>query len=69
MQLPSQFQIGEDVFFKRYDRDDQKAGQITAVRFTKAKVFYDILDDVSGDVKSNIDSVFVAKELSQTVEN
>lgn len=36
-------------------------GKVVAVRFTKAKVFYDILDDYYGKVFTNVDSSYVNK--------
>lgn len=34
-------------------------GEVIAVRFTKAKVFYDVLDDYYGKVFKNIESSYV----------
>lgn len=36
--------------------DDTMSGTVIAVRFTKAKVFYDILDDYRGVIFDNVDS-------------
>ena len=35
---------------------EQMEGTIVSIRFTKAKVFYDILDDYYGRVFTNVDS-------------
>lgn len=53
MQLPSKLQIDDQVSFFPMEKDcqemqiakDEMCGTITAVRFTKAKVWYEILDD------------------------
>jgi len=36
-------------------------GTVVAVRFTKAKVFYDVIDDYYGKVFTNVDSSYVNK--------
>ena len=56
---PAQFEIGESVSFKTNEEDEERWGSIVKVSFTKAKVFYDILDDYTSTVVENIDSVFV----------
>jgi hypothetical protein len=38
---------------------EEMCGTIVAVRFTKAKVFYDILDDYYCKVFTNVDSSYV----------
>lgn len=38
---------------------EEMYGTVVAVRFTKAKVFYDILDDYYGKVFTNVDSSYV----------
>jgi hypothetical protein len=40
---------------------EEMFGTVVAVRFTKAKVFYDILDDYYGKVFTNVDSSYVNK--------
>jgi hypothetical protein len=40
---------------------EEMDGKVVAVRFTKAKVFYDILDDYYGKVFTNVDSSYVNK--------
>lgn len=57
IQLPSQFQIGEEIEYK-YSRCSAQfnPGRIAAVRFTPAKVFYDILCDIYGTVYRDIPS-------------
>ena len=42
-------------------------GVITAVRFTKAKVFYDIVDDYCGKLFDNVDSIKVG-ETEESIE-
>lgn len=42
-------------------KQEEMEGTIVAVRFTKAKVFYDILDDYYGKVFTNVDSSYVNK--------
>ena len=42
-------------------KQEEMEGIIVAVRFTKAKVFYDILDDYYGKVFTNVDSSYVNK--------
>lgn len=63
----SAFSIGEEVNFKRYQSDIERGGTIASVTFTKAKVFYNILDDVTAEIKNNVDSSFVtpAKEIHE----
>lgn len=38
---------------------DYRMGTIVKVSFSKAKVFYDILDDYYGEIFTNVDSSFV----------
>lgn len=57
--LPSNFQIGDLVEFKQPMIEEWASGQIVAVRFTKAKVFYAIVDDFYGSVFDDIDSIDV----------
>lgn len=56
---PAQFEIGDSVSFKTKEDEDEQFGSIVKVSFTKAKVFYDILDDYSSTVISEVDSAFV----------
>jgi hypothetical protein len=57
--FPAQFEIGEPVSFITAPGDDERWGSVVKVSFTKAKVFYDILDDYTSNVIGNIDSCFV----------
>lgn len=66
MQLPSKFQIGDEVEYSHYSGGSTKWGAISSVKFTKAKVLYDILDDASGRLSKEVDSVFVREMLSKT---
>ena len=51
---PAAYNIGDDVEF-----DNGRTGQIVAVKFTKSKVFYDILDDYDANVYKEIDSALI----------
>ena len=42
-------------------KQEEIYGTVVAVRFTKAKVFYDVLDDYYGKVFTNVDSSYVNK--------
>lgn len=42
-------------------KQEQMYGTVVAVRFTKAKVFYDILNDYYGKVFTNVDSSYVSE--------
>jgi len=67
IEYPSQYEIGDHVRF--YPRakdlirmaisDELRFGKIVAVRFTEAKVFYDILDDYYGEIFKDVDSIDV----------
>ena len=47
---------------KKYDiTQAELVGEIIAVRFTKAKVFYDIVDDYWGYMFKNVDSALISK--------
>lgn len=48
MQLPSKYQIGDEVTYKDYFMNQPKAGVIIAIRFTKATIFYDICHEEGG---------------------
>lgn len=50
----SYFAIGDTVDFNSDALT--MGGIIVAVRFTKAKVFYDIVEDYNGEVIKNVDS-------------
>lgn len=55
--LPSGYQIEDPVSTEEiYD------GEITAVRFTIGKVYYDILDKLTGKVIRDVDSAFVTNQ-------
>lgn len=56
MELPSQFQIGDHVEFLLAQGRIGVWGEVVAIRFTKAKVFYDIIDDTAADIHRDIDS-------------
>lgn len=58
-QFPAQFEIGEPVSFKTSEEDEERWGSVVKVSFTKAKVFYDILDDYTSTVVEFIDSAFI----------
>lgn len=58
-QFPAQFEIDEPVSFKTAEEDSERWGTVVKVSFTKAKVWYDILDDYTATVIEDIDSVFV----------
>lgn len=53
-EFPAQFGIGDDVMW-----GDGGTGKVAKVSFTAAKVFYDILDDYTGEVVQNVDSAEV----------
>jgi hypothetical protein len=57
--FPSQFEIDEPVSFITAPGDDARWGTVVKVSFTKAKVWYDILDDYTATVAEDIDSAFV----------
>lgn len=42
-------------------KQEEMRGIVVGIRFTKAKVFYDILDDYYGKVFANVDSSYVNK--------
>lgn len=58
-QFPAQFEIDEQVSFKTSEEDSERWGTVVKVSFTKAKVWYDILDDYTATVIEDIDSVWV----------
>lgn len=57
MKLPSKFQIGDEVYYEGQDL----RGVIVAIRFTKSKVFYDVLDEYDSSIRRQIDSAFVTE--------
>lgn len=73
-QLESRFGIGEKVEFVPMFRHSQNmgieqeemSGEVIAIRFTKSKVFYDILDDYYAKVFDNVESskVFVIEQIA-----
>jgi hypothetical protein len=62
MLLPSKMQIGDEVEFSPLPPNESWAacptywGEIVAVKFTKAKVLYDIIDDHAANIHREIDS-------------
>jgi len=64
MELPSNFQIGDNCEFipmaKQLSADcisnEPRDGKIVAVRFTEAKIFYDIFDIYYAKIYKNVDS-------------
>jgi len=60
MQLPSKMQIGDEVEFYPIPNVSGDAplywGEVVAVKFTKAKVLYDIIDDHAANIHREIDS-------------
>lgn len=68
-EFPSQFTINEEVTFYPMYRHQQEMGiasdclqgKVVAVRFTEAKVFYDIYNNYWGKIFDNVDSVKIAK--------
>lgn len=69
MQFESKFEINEEVEFVPMFRhvkehgisQEGMDGKIVAVRFTEAKVFYDIYSPYWGKIFDNVDSVKVRK--------
>ena len=67
MEFPSAHSIDDKVDFvptakqadERKITRDYRYGTIVKVSFSKAKVFYDILDDYYGEIFTNVDSSFV----------
>lgn len=65
--FPSQFAIDDCITFipsarqadERKITREERFGTITMVHFSKAKVFYDVLDDYTGEVFEKLDSCFV----------
>ncbi len=81
IKLPSKYQIYDDIEVlipgeelmvntdQHIPNDALISGIVVAVRFTRGKVFYDILNDMSADVFRDIDSNFVIdpKETSRII--
>lgn len=75
MNFESALEIGQEITFIPMERHCEKYsiaknwgyGIITAVKFTKAKVFYDIVDDYWGILFDNVDSINV-NELKIEIE-
>jgi len=70
----SKVTIDDDVLFTPMYRHcqtmgiepEEMYGTVVAVKFTKAKVFYDILDDYYCEVFTNVDSTHVSKVIINT---
>jgi len=66
MNFESRFKIGDEIVFISsklsaiIGTNEPIYGTIVSVKFTKAKVFYDILDDYRGKIYEEIDSINVA---------
>jgi hypothetical protein len=65
--LPAAHGVGDNVQYVTGEGDETRYGTVARVSFTKAKVWYDILDDVMGDVIEEVDSAFVSKIEQQAV--
>jgi len=69
-QFPAAHNIGDFVTFtptakqceERMIEREPRFGSIARVSFSKAKVFYDILDDYFGEIFTDIDSSFIKPE-------
>lgn len=59
--FPAAHGVGDNVQYVTGEGEETRYGTVARVSFTKAKVWYDILDDVMGEVIEEIDSVFVSK--------
>ncbi len=67
MNLPSQSQINDEVTFRPMYRhqqrlgiaDEEMSGKIIAIKFTEAKVFYDIYSPYHGIIFEGVDSIKV----------
>lgn len=72
MELPSKFQINDEVTFRPMFRqqkklgvaDEDTEGRITAIKFTEAKVFYDVYSPFHGRIFREIYSDKVFKNVS-----
>lgn len=68
--FPSAFAIDDEVWFVPSAKQAEERaitrspgmGKIVMVHFSKAKVFYDVLDDYTGEVFAKLDSCFVSKD-------
>jgi hypothetical protein len=67
MKLPSSSQINDDVYFRPMYRhqqtmgiaDETFEGKVMAVKFTEAKIYYDIYSPYHGVIFDGVDSVKV----------
>lgn len=62
--LPSTYQIGDSVSTK-----ELVDGEVFSVRFTTCKVYYDILDKLSGKVIRDIDSIEIIQDTVSPVSD
>lgn len=80
--LPSKFQIGDDIMVTVQECDCANCeiaaasrdvdpetiyGSVVSVRFTRAKVYYDILTDDTSEVLQGIDSAQCSEPYKETV--
>ena len=76
VELPSAYKVDDFVTFipsakqceERCIKREKRWGRVVKVSFTKAKVFYDILDDYYGDIFTMIDSSFIIPEPKLNLE-
>jgi hypothetical protein len=62
IKLTSAYDFDEIVGFKRNENEKEHShGRVVAIRFSKEKVFYDIVDNYYGQIYQNIDSLNVQK--------
>ena len=74
--LESKLSIGQKVIFIPMERhcDERKIekskgfGTITAVKFTRAKVFYDIVDEYWGNLFDCVDSINVFELMTESIK-
>ena len=74
-QFPSAHNIGDFVTFtptakqsdERMIEREPRFGNIVKVSFSKAKVFYDVLDDYFGEIFTDIDSSFIKPETNKKI--
>ena len=59
--FPAAHGVDDKVQYVTGEGEESRYGTVARVSFTKAKVWYDILDDVMGDVIEEVDSAFVSK--------
>lgn len=75
----SQFEIGQEVTFiptmkdcmNYFIEDEELTGQVVSVKFTKSKVFYDIVDEYYGRLFELVDSANISEgsELENIIKN